>query len=1129
MPTGLGDEQLWISATNDNTGTSTAFNDQSGNGNNGTASGTLVVADTSEGGTYAYEFDGTDDRIDCPSTVLGGSQVFSMSCWVYVDSHDATYGEGFMGQWDNNASSNKAGMIYSGAATSFRGLVTAGGTNYTSTVSGTSPPTGSWHHLASVVDGSNVTLYVDGVSQGATAYSGSISSSPANAFEIGRYQGSFGANDRHCLDGKMDDIRAYNRVLTQAEIVHLAEARGIEGPPPVGLGDEKLWWCPSINDSANDISGNGNDGSYGGNMTTVADTDNGGSMAYFADDWGDYVAVDQFGGPLSESRTVSYWIKRVGTGSYTEIGTARNYFFGGGNNRWVLQQGSTYVFWSTSSSTYILSSPVKNTWEHVTIVRDNGSGDAELYLDGTLVDTWTPSAIYDASTDPSDFFAGMMPQTGNATIDLYMDDIRTYDRTLTQAEITHLASSRGVEGTPPVGLGDEQLWLCPSLNDSDNDISGNGNNGTLIGGTAIVSDSGFGGTKSFESYTTATDRVDIPAGVFTDGNDVSFSLWVKNKQTTAGAKTRNIFRSTNNDIQLYANQNRYRGVAGGVTAEDTLANLNTTEYYHYALNYDNASSSIELFRNGVSVATASGAASTTLSGTLDLLQNSIAFIDDIRAYNRKLTTAEIVHLASGRGTTGTPRVGLGSESLWVSPTLTSYDTLDITGNGNTALIDGTVPVVEDATGYESFQTDNTTLGTDYVYFDSPTGTTDPAAATMAFWAKSNFSVSYAPIGGFCTSGFNDLRFFIARKATTGAVRIYRKTTSSGVAVDDFTMPNGTTDFLDQNMHHWCLVFEGGKNKLYFDGVFIGESPSALSDNLDLGSTNFSLGSQDGRGTAASASNYDDIRFYDSALTPAEVFHLSTSRGVQGTSDIPAGLGTETGWWMPTYSEDNPNTPNIASSTLTQYNIVPTNIDSSDFVVDTDNGGEWAALSTYSTSINHENRVVTGIKSQVFDTGGWTMTGWVKTVSPTNTQHLYDTDGGWVFRMQNGVFRLLGGINFTTTTTVPNNQWFHFAMSVDSNRTNYKFYMDGVLEETHTDSAFPTTGTDAIYISAQQSGNYNINGRWDDFRLFDTQISDADVATLASSRGGGGSTPPSSVFYNPFKSHAFKQLFQTRLR
>ena len=36
------------------------------------------------------------------------------------------------------------------------------------------------------------------------------------------------------FDGAMDDIRVYDRVLTQAEIAHLASSRGIEGPPPVG-------------------------------------------------------------------------------------------------------------------------------------------------------------------------------------------------------------------------------------------------------------------------------------------------------------------------------------------------------------------------------------------------------------------------------------------------------------------------------------------------------------------------------------------------------------------------------------------------------------------------------------------------------------------------------------------------------------------------------------------------------------------------------------------------------------------------------------------------------------------------------------------------------------------------------
>jgi len=224
-PVGLGDEQVWLCPSlSDNA------NDISGNGNNGTYQGGMgTIVDTSNGGSLAYDFDGTDDRIDCPSTVLGGSQVFSMACWVYVNSHDATYGEGFMGQF--NTSTNNTGLVYAGRATSFRGLVNAGGTNYTSSATGSSPPTGAWHHLVSVVDGSNITLYVDGVSQGSTAYSGAITSTPSGPFEIGRYDGSGAVSNRHCLDGKMDDVRAYHRAITSAEITHLATSRGIEGSP----------------------------------------------------------------------------------------------------------------------------------------------------------------------------------------------------------------------------------------------------------------------------------------------------------------------------------------------------------------------------------------------------------------------------------------------------------------------------------------------------------------------------------------------------------------------------------------------------------------------------------------------------------------------------------------------------------------------------------------------------------------------------------------------------------------------------------------------------------------------------------------------------------------------------------
>ena len=47
------------------------------------------------------------------------------------------------------------------------------------------------------------------------------------------------------------------------------------------------------------------------------------------------------------------------------------------------------------------------------------------------------------------------------------------------------------------GLGGEVIWLCPSLDDSSNDLSGNGNNGTYVNGTSTVSNTEFGGSRAY--------------------------------------------------------------------------------------------------------------------------------------------------------------------------------------------------------------------------------------------------------------------------------------------------------------------------------------------------------------------------------------------------------------------------------------------------------------------------------------------------------------------------------------------------------------------------------------------------------------------------------------------------------
>jgi len=238
MPTGLGDEQLWISATNDNTGTSTAFDDLSGQGNDGTANGgMLVVADTSEGGTYAFDFDGTDDFIELPLTAMNfGSGDLSISFWVSsTDTNGGPLlnnysGGGSSGKWlnvhlNNDGSSSQVGNMYS--------EFDDGTTKRSFNTASKSYNDGNWRHFTLVRDNAAGFMYLyEGsgstpVSSASVAGIGSLNGS--KAMRIGSWTSLI--TGRSLLDGKMDDIRHYDRVLTQAEITHLATSRGIEGGP----------------------------------------------------------------------------------------------------------------------------------------------------------------------------------------------------------------------------------------------------------------------------------------------------------------------------------------------------------------------------------------------------------------------------------------------------------------------------------------------------------------------------------------------------------------------------------------------------------------------------------------------------------------------------------------------------------------------------------------------------------------------------------------------------------------------------------------------------------------------------------------------------------------------------------
>ena len=236
MAVGLGGEQLWLSPTVANN--VNPFDDQSGNGNNGTGQGGIsTVSDSASGGSYAYYFDGVNDYIDCGSSASldkTSSDAVSQSGWIKVV--DTTTTQFILlpkslggGSYRGTHLTIKNGLL------SLRIISTLNSPEL-QIETGTTLTTG-WHHIAFSYDGSllsaGVRIYLDGVSQSITA----ITSTLTAGVSVTNVGGPLLVSTRSSLDFKplngtlQDDLRLFDRVLTQSEITHLATSRGVLGPP----------------------------------------------------------------------------------------------------------------------------------------------------------------------------------------------------------------------------------------------------------------------------------------------------------------------------------------------------------------------------------------------------------------------------------------------------------------------------------------------------------------------------------------------------------------------------------------------------------------------------------------------------------------------------------------------------------------------------------------------------------------------------------------------------------------------------------------------------------------------------------------------------------------------------------
>jgi hypothetical protein len=437
-----------------NEGTSTTATDFSGNGNNGTLQTFANPPTATSGWTNgkfgkALVFDGVSDY------VVGGklinTSVVTVSAWVKLSSYPSLangFVAGFLNGIDGTSYDKDIYIDTNGKARFY--VYSDPSQNHTSLPS--SPvPLNQWTLLTGVYDGTNAYMYMNGIQIGSVASGAtSIGYTVPDLFINGK--NDLGAVPLRYLSGSIDEVRIYNRALSADEVATLyqgSKTRFINSSQNTRItnGLVGFWsfngadvdWAKGI---VYDRSGNNNNGAITNMSTTTSVIDGKVGQAFKfiggpAIDMGDITSLDGLG-----AITCSFWM-------YYD--TAKN---PAGYHSFIMKDnsvtcaqsegtGSWYFPLFTPSLTFHqvdLSLIPKDRWVHIVHrwQNDVNGGTPELFVDGAFVSNFSLSSTGTIANSTSAFGIGRHPESSVEPFYGMLDEIRIYNRRLSNAEIKQL-------------------------------------------------------------------------------------------------------------------------------------------------------------------------------------------------------------------------------------------------------------------------------------------------------------------------------------------------------------------------------------------------------------------------------------------------------------------------------------------------------------------------------------------------------------------------------------------------------------------------------------------------------------------------------------------------------------------
>ena len=653
--------------------------DSSGSGNNGLMSGFTSTSSAVTPGRVGQglRFDGVDDYVNIgnTSTLDFPDTSFSYSFWVYSNTVQA---RNVISNRATDSSASKGYSVYfaNGATSARLEMRFIDGADNSYAISG-AMKYGQWHHVTVVWnrESATVTAYTDGVqSLTPTSIVGVGSIPKSSTFKIGN-------GEKGYLKGMMDDVRIYNRVITQAEIKQLynqnsSKISSTQSKPTgsallSGLvghwtmdGKDTNWATYKITDK----SPSGNTATISGMSTSTSPKVGKVGQALTFDMVNDKLVISPSSSLNNMSSfTYSLWIRPHSNGQ-SELG----YIFtkgSGGSGGYLIQMdnnrfditinydgGTNLAFVAPfDASTY-------NRWSHLVMTWDgtNVAANVGVYLNGVALSHSFNTNGVGSKVDDSSYSLTIGDNGSNTRyFDGEMDDFRVYNRVLSASEIQQLYSQGSTKVASTIsrlaqtGLTSGLVghWTFDGKNMISNvaDSSGSGNNGLMSGFTSTSSAVTPGRVGQGLRFDGVDDKI-TTASEFLSTNPLTVTAWIK-VSGLGGLSAGRIVDNGTFTVRLDSS-NRIAVTNDSSLVAYSANNAFTFGTWVFVTAIRNSSNQCTIYINGQISSTADQNCGTVTAGSTNVIignRNSggrtfNGVIDDIRIYNKVLTSSDILKI-----------------------------------------------------------------------------------------------------------------------------------------------------------------------------------------------------------------------------------------------------------------------------------------------------------------------------------------------------------------------------------------------------------------------------------------------------------------------------------------------------